>query len=98
MFGFQIDLLMSTPRAKKEVPEEAELDAQPPTESVIDHLCGNLEPTDAGDELLEVDDDEPDVNVFRSSQAFVPDLTLRYPPTFSESVSAVSRGLLFLLQ
>lgn len=58
--------------------------------TVIDHLCGQSE-----DSLLnpesplsgpgeEEDSNEPDVSLNQANGSWVPDLTLRYPPTFSK--------------
>lgn len=64
--------------------------------SVLDHLCDNLDlkPTFDKDGALKmasksdipIDDDEPDVDLMNLKGTWMPDLTLRFPPTFSDTV------------
>lgn len=67
-------------------------------DSVLDHLCGQaedsfLKPESPLSDLQESDESSPDVNLNQAKGSWVPDLTLRYPPTFSQKVY---RDLIFL--
>lgn len=68
--------------------DSAEDDSRP---SVMDHLCDNrnAEPLIPPDTPL-VDEDEPDVDVLALNGTWLPDPTLRYPPTFSSKVHNVT--------
>ncbi|KAI1720637.1 nose resistant to fluoxetine protein 5 [Ditylenchus destructor] len=81
----KIDLLMEPPN----------LDAIPPTDAtgtddssdptLGDHLCGRgLTSSDFNLTLPEDEDDDPDVEMANFNGNWVPDLSLRYPPTFSD--------------
>lgn len=65
--------------------------------SVLDHLCENfdIKPTfdkdgalkmELNNALPENDDDDPDVDLMALNGTWVPDLTLRFSPTFSDHV------------
>lgn len=63
--------------------------------SVLDHLCDNfdIKPTFDNDGALKmaltskilIDDDDPDVDLMNLEGMWMPDLTLRFPPTFSDT-------------
>lgn len=88
-------MLMSVKRSKKEIDSGDSATAKP-TESVIDHLCGNLDLSTKHNNLIPAasvdlyeDSDEPDVSLSNQGYSVVPDLTLRYPPTFSDNVISI---------
>lgn len=69
--------------------------------TVLDHLCGQTEDSflKSDGSLSNNNDDEssePDVNLNQAQGAWVPDLTLRYPPTFSDKdlIFGVDGGIL----
>ncbi|CAD5224576.1 unnamed protein product [Bursaphelenchus okinawaensis] len=93
----KIDLLMSRRTPKAEVnPDLAEM-TEKEEKSVIDHLCGGLEDDNVYDsDLFDEDEEEPAVSIAHKGHKFVPDLTLRYPPTFSKNdlIFGVDGGVL----
>jgi hypothetical protein len=60
--------------------------------TVLDHLCGQAEgPFVNTESSLSTNNEgeessEPDVSLNQAYGSWVPDLTLRYPPTFSDKV------------
>jgi hypothetical protein len=70
--------------------------------TVIDHLCGqNEDPLSKPESPLssrgdEDESNEPDVSLNQADGSWVPDLTMRYPPTFSNKdlIFGVDGGVL----
>lgn len=70
--------------------------------TVLDHLCGRTEDTFLKPEsplsthMSEEESNEPDVSLNKANGAWMPDLTLRYPPTFSKTdlIFGVDGGVL----
>ncbi|KAI6237298.1 hypothetical protein M3Y95_00250300 [Aphelenchoides besseyi] len=92
----KINLLMKPPKEAKEISSEESTDGS----TVLDHLCGYTEDdkTDKLNSLTFEDnaDNEPDVNINEAGGTWLPDLSLRYPPTFSERdlIFGVDGGML----
>ncbi|KAI6190157.1 hypothetical protein M3Y97_00086400 [Aphelenchoides bicaudatus] len=85
----KIDLLMQPPKENASL-IQANSEASAEDNTVIDHLCGQSEdsflnpknPLNTHNE--EDESSEPDVSLNKIGGSWVPDLTLRYPPTFSK--------------
>lgn len=88
----KIDLLMRPPKSNVSLPIDQSLSLETDGDStVLDHLCSQsgdsfLKPDAALNNLQSDESNEPDVSLNRADGAWVPDLTLRYPPTFSHKV------------
>lgn len=63
--------------------ESKEFSFETPGPSVMDHLCDRSLPSQF---ISENENDDPEVNLVQLNGTWMPDLSLRYPPTFSNKV------------
>uniref|UniRef100_A0A915D748 Lipid-binding serum glycoprotein N-terminal domain-containing protein n=1 Tax=Ditylenchus dipsaci TaxID=166011 RepID=A0A915D748_9BILA len=82
----KIELLMQPPKLEKSASRVRIADPDStPDSSVLDHLCGNgLSSADFSITPPDDEDEDPDVEMLALNGTWVPDLSLRYPPTFSD--------------